>query len=437
MKKILHIMLSALALASVLCPTASAEDKVIDKSAKKAPEWLTGPAEGFLVVTVDAPSIAKAQKLALDEVTGRILRSVASNVSVDQLDEMSETAVDGSFASSTDKFTLTSRIKSANLPFLKGISLSKVTDIYWIKLRDKKTGVERYEYSVKYPFSRMDQRMLQAEFEELDAEKEAELDAIERRLDNITSLDDISAGLAGCDALAEYFVDNVRAAKVKSLKSRYNSLYKTIGIIGNVTGKGTAECALSINGRAVRCGLVPTVTSDCASNINVTPSDGFYRITFDMSDCLPDEENYLTVTFRIRGKRLEHRMSLNSVTQNDKFSVTPEGTVTLSADSISAEDRIIHNLDIRLTLNNRGTTDFGVKSLEVNVPGIATPLIIEDIDAVYTSRGIVKISCRIDGEVRLTDTEPSRMLDGRIMLVNPITGSIVSTRFSLPFRKNW
>ena len=430
-------MLTVLALASMLCQTASAEDKVIDKSAKRVPEWLTGPAEGFLVVTVDAPSISKAQKLALDEVTERILRSVASNVSIEQRNEISETAVDGSVASSNDSFTLTSRIKSANLPFLKGISLSKATDVYWVRLRDKKTGAERYEYSVKYPFSRMDQRMLQAEFEELEAEKEAELDELERQADNITSLDDISAGLAGCDALAEYFVDNVRAAKVKSLKTRYNNMYKAIGILGTVTGKGTAECALCINGRAVRCGLMPAVTSNCASDINVTPSDGMYRITYDTSDCLPDEENYITVTFRVRGKRIEHRMSLNSGNPTEIFSVIPEGTVTLTADSVLTEDKAISHLSIRLTLNNRGTTDFGVKSLELNVPGILTPLVVDDIDAVYTSRGIVTISCRIEGEIRLTSTEPSRMLDGRIMLVNPLSGSIVSTRLSLPYTKNW
>lgn len=434
-----HITLLVLSIVSMLCSTAIAEDKVIEKSAKKTPEWLTGGADGFLIVTVEAPSIADAQQKALDEVTERIIRSVASNVSIDQRNEISETVTDGRVESSTDTYTRSSRIRSANLPFLKGISLSKVTDVYWVKLRDKHSKAERYEYSVKYPYSRMDQRMLQAEFEELDSEKAAELDALQQQLDNITSLDDISAGISGCDALAEYFVDNVRAAKVKSLKARYNDLYKTIGILGAVTGNGTAECALSINGRAVRCGLVPTVSSNCASNINVTPTDGTYRITYDTSDCLPDEENYITVTFRIRGKRIEHRMSLNSDMPSGKFSVVPEGNVILTADTVSAENAIVSGLDIRLTLNNRGTTDFGVKSIELNVPGIAAPVIIDDIDAVYSTRGIVKINCRVQGDIKLSQsaTGSSRLLAGRIMLVNPLTGSIVSTRLSLPFTKNW
>lgn len=438
MKKLYYIALLALSVFAMLPASAGAENKIIDKSAKKTPEWLTGAADGFLVVTVEAPSIAEAQRKALDEVTERIIRSVGSNVSVDQKSEISETVTNGSVSSSTDTYTRNSRIRSANLPFLKGISLSRATDIYWVKLRDKRTKAEHYEYSVKYPYSRMDQRMIQAEFEDLDAEKSAELDALEQKIDNITSLDDISAGMAACDALSEYFFDNVRASRVKALKTRYNGLYKTVGILGAVTGQGTAECALSVNGRAVRSGLVPSVSSNCASNINVVPSDGTYRITYDTSDCLPDEDNYLTVSFRVRGKKVEHRMSLSGITSTDKFSVVPEGSVTLTADSVSSDAALITGLNIRLTLNNRGTTDFGVKALELNVPGLAVPVIVDDLDAVYSSRGLVKINCRVQGDIRLSDSGgTSRLLGGRIMLVNPVTGSIISTRLSLPFTKNW
>lgn len=440
MKRICSIAMLALLLMSFLGMKAKAEDKVVERSAKKAPEWLATAQEDYLVVTVTAKTLADAQKQALNEVTERIIRSVASNVSVSESMEMSETVVNGSVESSTDSYKSTSHIRAANLPFLKGISLSKVTDIYWVKLQDKNTKAIHYEYSVKYPYSSMDQRKLQAEFEKLDAEKNAELEALEEGLHNITTLDDISNGVATAEALTAYFFDNVRSAKAKSLKIRYNELYKTIGIIGVVTGNGTAECALSVNGKPVRCGLVPTVTSNCASNINVTPTDGTYRITYDTSDCLPDEENILQVTFRVHGKRIEHRMSLNGEAQaTGKFSVVPEGKVNLTSDSISVERGIALGLNIRLSLNNRGTTDFGVKSLELNVPGIVTPIIVDDIDAVYTSRGVVQIECQVIGDIKLDKPEnaTSRMLSGRIMLVNPISGSVVSTRISLPFTKNW
>lgn len=440
MRRICSIALLALSLASLPGMPARAEDKIVERSAKKTPEWLATAQEDFLIVTVVAPSLADAQKQALNEVTERIIRSVASNVSVSENMELAETVVNGTVESSIDSYRSTSQIRAANLPFLKGISLSKVTDVYWVKLQDKQTKALHYEYSIKYPYSSLDQRKLQTEFEKLDAEKSAELAALEEDLRNITSLDDISKGVATADALIEYFFDNVRSAKAKSLRIRYNELYKTIGIIGSVTGNGTAECALSVNGKAVRCGLVPTVTSNCASGINVAPTDGTYRITYDTSDCLSDEENFLQVTFRVHGKRIEHRMLLNGEAATaGKFSVVPEGKVNLTSDSVSVERGIALGMNIRLSLNNRGTTDFGVKSLELNVPGIVAPIIIDDIDAVYTSRGVVQIECQVIGDIKLSQAEnaTSRMLSGRIMLVNPISGSVVSTRLSLPFTKNW
>ena len=51
------------------------------------------------------------------------------------------------------------------------------------------------------------------------------------------------------------------------------------------------------------------------------------------------------------------------------FSVVPEGKLVLTADSVA--DRKIFNINIRLTLNNRGGTPFGLKALELHVPEIS------------------------------------------------------------------
>ena len=79
--------------------------------------------EDYLVVSVTAGSLAEGQTKALTEITERIIQSVASNVTVSKKNTLSEVNVNGIIESS-DAFTQISRIKSANLPFLKGISLS-------------------------------------------------------------------------------------------------------------------------------------------------------------------------------------------------------------------------------------------------------------------------------------------------------------------------
>ena len=73
------------------------------------------------------------------------------------------------------------------------------------------------------------------------------------------------------------------------------------------------------------------------------------------------------------------------------FSVVPEGKLVLTADSVVSADRKLFNINIRLTLNNRGGTPFGLKSLELHIPEISTPVIFDDIDGVYKTKGIVQI----------------------------------------------
>ena len=55
-----------------------ADTKVIEKSAKKAPEWLYSATDGFIVVTVEASNLGDAQQRALQLVTDRIILSVVT-----------------------------------------------------------------------------------------------------------------------------------------------------------------------------------------------------------------------------------------------------------------------------------------------------------------------------------------------------------------------
>lgn len=106
---------------TLLAAGVAAQTKVVERSAKKVPGWLNTAVEDYLVVSVTAGSLAEGQTKALTEITERIIQSVASNVTVSKKNTLSEVNVNGNIESS-DAFTQISRIKSANLPFLKGIS---------------------------------------------------------------------------------------------------------------------------------------------------------------------------------------------------------------------------------------------------------------------------------------------------------------------------
>ena len=106
---------------TLLTAGVAAQTKVVERSAKKVPGWLNTAVEDYLVVSVTAGSLAEGQTKALTEITERIIQSVASNVTVSKKNTLSEVNVNGNIESS-DAFTQISRIKSANLPFLKGLS---------------------------------------------------------------------------------------------------------------------------------------------------------------------------------------------------------------------------------------------------------------------------------------------------------------------------
>ena len=283
-----------------------ADTKVIEKSAKKAPEWLYSATDGFIVVTVEASNLGDAQQRALQLVTERIILSVATSVSVSQDNEISSVSTDGSVAEK-ESFKQVSRMKSANLPFLKGISPSKIKDIYWIKLQDKATKAEHYEYSVKYPYSKAEQLQLVDEFERLDASKNQEYETLKNKLDNIESIEEIKQGILQLNSLKEYFFDNVRLSQVNALTEQYKALYNAITLSGKLSEAGKYEIQMLLNGKPVKVATVPTVTSNCASQIKVVPSGKKFIVTYDAIDCLGDEENFINVQFRINGKRIESK----------------------------------------------------------------------------------------------------------------------------------
>ena len=51
---------------------AHAEVKVLERSDKKTPEWITGAAEGYIVSAVEAPSIAEARTRAEQDIASQL-----------------------------------------------------------------------------------------------------------------------------------------------------------------------------------------------------------------------------------------------------------------------------------------------------------------------------------------------------------------------------
>lgn len=416
----------------------AAQTKVIDKSAKKAPDWVNGAVDGYLVVTVEASTLADAQQKSIQLVTERIIQSVATSVSVSQSNEMSSVSTDGS-VEEKEAFRQVSKMKSANLPFLKGISPAKIEDIYWIKVQDKATKREHYEYSVKYPYTKAEQRQLEQEFEKLDAEKMAELESLKKNINSLGSIEEIKSSILQLNTLKEYFFDDVRQSQVDGLIAQYKDLYSAISISGSLVEEGKYECQMLLNGKPVRVATVPKVTSNCASQIKVRQSGDTFTITYDAVDCLPEEENFLNVEFRINGKRIDSKFLISTASADDgNFLVVPEGRVILSAETVSEDGGKLRNIGVNLTLNNRGGQPFVLQSLELQVPELATPVVIDELEDEYTTKGIIQVKLLTEGEFALKEkTSSLQFVQGALTVVNKKTKEAKRIRLSLPYAVKW
>lgn len=435
MKRILVVAMALMTLAG----GAVAQTKVIEKSAKKVPAWLSSAAEDYLVVSVNAPSLDEAQNQAINKVTEQIISSVASNVSVSSMNVLYEDNNNGDIETK-NKFAHMYKIRSAKLPFIKGISMAKVQDVYWRKMRNKETNEEFYEYAIKYPFSEDERLELVHEFERLDAENTAVYNAMAEKINAIDAVEEIAQCIAQLEPLKDFFFDDVRLNQTKSLIKRYEELYKSLSVNGTFLEPGTYQCQLLLEGNPVAVAKEPKVTSNCAGKIVVTPSEGNFLVTYDAVDCLPEEENFLNVMFQVNGRRLQRKAYFSEAGgAGANFSVVPEGKIYLTADSVVVADRKLYNINIRLSLNNRGGMPFGLKSIELEVPDLSAPIIFDDIDGVYKTRGILQVRALAEGEFTAREKKAAglKMVSGAVNLVNPGTGAVERVRIQLPYATNW
>lgn len=310
MKKILFIQVLIVFL-SAFGVTAQ-ESKVIDRSAKKAPEWLKTEPEGFIVAEVEASDLSSAKDKAIEEIAKRIVMSVATNVSYSSSSSARIETVDGKTAE-RETFGYDNRIAAANIPFIKGISLTEAQGSYWEQCREKKTDRIFYRYAVLYPFSASQLRDLRTEFEASEREKAATMARLRNELNQVSSSAQIEQAVTELSNLQEYFFDDVRRKEAEGLQKNYKQLYKGLTLKASTPSNGKFSVVPLLNGQPFETGGVPVLKANCASRLQVTPlSDGKgYEVTYDDIDCLDDEDNWIDVSLRIRDAKISQRVFIN------------------------------------------------------------------------------------------------------------------------------
>ena len=145
---------------------------------------------------------------------------------------------------------------------------------------------------------------------------------------------------------------------------------------------------------------------------------------------------------RIENKKLQQRAIIGvdaDATINIAQAIVPEGKIILTANAVNKQDRTLTDINIRMTLNNRQGITFGLKSIELEVPELTAPLVFDDIDAIFGSKGIIQVKALAEGTMKARTTKKSRFafVKGTITVVNPTTNGVERIKVSLPYTTNW
>lgn len=286
--------------------------KVLEKSDKKAPAWYESSEADYLVASAVASDMETARQKCLESIRRQIIQAVAQNVEFSEKTSLKQTTGSGDeITEFINTYTAEGSVQAASVPFLKGISLAKVKGSYWEKQQDKKTKEITYAYAVRYPFPKAELNALVREFDRRDKEMEGKLDEIEAKMNAMQSVEEIDQTVNQLQPVLAYFFDKTRKQRAQGVLNGYRKLSTYISVEGRKSGDNAYTMWLNLQGRKIIASVVPTLKSNCASQLQAVVKGQDIVVTYDNIDCLEDEENFVEATFRLQGKVLKHKFCIS------------------------------------------------------------------------------------------------------------------------------
>lgn len=411
-----------------------AKIRVVDKSAKKVPEWVGMTRQDYIITSAISPTLEEAKRQCFDNIRKTIIEAVAQNICSLTQSTIQQESMENGITHFWDTYSAQFSTEAAKLPYLNGISESKAEDSYWEKRQDSETKEVTYAYSVKYPFPSLELKKLVQMFQKQDQVMENKLQALETLYDSITSLGEIDKALSDIEELNCYFFDPVRQERTRSLEKDFRSLYSQITLqeVGNQLGDYVFKFVL--RGKVINVPQRPQIKSETLAQLRAELQDRKWHILYDYSTCDPMEENKCEVIFVINGKRLTHTFYVD-IAQNE-IHLLPEKEIYLNAQNKT--DSTISNINIRMQVQNKSKNTCILQGIVLEVPGLEMSLYVENLNVVFQGGCSQTLSFIYTDIVRLLGKQNFRknILQGYFDVVDEWQTRKVK-RFSLPFQANW
>ncbi|MFR9566625.1 MAG: hypothetical protein SNH13_05145 [Rikenellaceae bacterium] len=436
MKKSIFLLLSLL----MVGVSYGANYKVTSRSERKVPVWVGGNETGYFILsTVSAVSLDDAKSKLMEQVKLRYIESIAQNISHRSASLTSQKTTNNR-DSFRDEFISSLKVNSANVPFLKGISQSKISDVYWEVRSEKGSGVVSYNYSIRYPAPKEELDRLVREFDRRDEEMVHKYNLLKGDLAMVNSLGQIAQCIAECKTLESYFFDQTRKGSASELQKLYSSLYDQITLSTTREELGLAVVEMRLNGRKLNSTLRPTLKYDkgIIGSVSLSTQSGEYTLSYDPSLCREGLPYSIEMVFTIGARRVVHAVHF-TYTKNS-VSLEGVGRVALVADS--CEDGLLSGVSVTVNLETKGINGvLNIGAISLSVAGVEGMINIYQPFKVNVSDGTFSLRFKHEGELKIASNSHSsstiRVVRGEIRGSYGTKAEPFRKSITLPYDCNW
>lgn len=369
MKKIIPFLFLFL-----ICSGLFAQEKVIkhDGDGKK---WINTLEKGYIITSGTAGELELAQQQAIENVKTSIVQSVAEWVQVSSTQNTTELNGDvNSFLQSYQSETLT---ESGDVPFLQGISLSKVEGWYWEKMKDKESKQVYYRYYIRYPFSEQELNALIAAYQKNDRALTDRLNSQLAIIDHSHSLDEMVAANAQLREMTQLFKDG-RKQQVRAGLATFNATLKSLAVVPIINQPGLMVVVLQAGDRVFTTNKNPRVSSACAEVNEIERTEEGVSISYSYDYCRAgSEQNELEFYYTLGKMRIKDKVRFDVTAY--KVDLSMAGTIQMT---------LIDNLaKLSVPVKSAFNTTFSVSRIELAFSE-DLHLFFELTDALYSGKGI-------------------------------------------------
>ena len=406
--------------------TSFSQEKVIDKSKRKRPDWVHSTQKDYIITTGRGKTIDEAKDNVVTEIQNEIVNSVAiyvkseSEISIENINK-------NNVINTIEKFKNKSSVQTADIPSLKGISLNKVSDFYWEKIQDKKTKEITVAYHVKYPYSEAELQKLIREFNKKDQEMTSKLNGIVDNIDKVESIDEIYTNIKELQHLSDYFIDMQRKQKTQMGISRLKEMLKSIELVPIENTLGKLTYAFKIGEKYYSSSKKPKYKNAECVQVTSKTSKGYEQIIkYTYEFCMEDEENQITVKYKFGNAKVEKTFYFDVTA--DKVSAVVRGDIIMKAGDSDQDN--VNSFKCDITLASKYDATFIVDKIILKWKGLP-PVTVSNINQEFSGKGTHTLSLDINQQIdkRKTSSKNKSSIDGTIFIKSKNTGETKRSKF--------